>query len=84
LELALLANERKLNASLDVFLNTIRNAPLFSILPISYEIVAEFGALQGFRDPADRAIVATARVHRLQLLTKDQNIIDSGLVSVIE
>jgi PIN domain nuclease of toxin-antitoxin system len=36
------------------------------------------------RDPADRAIVATARVHRLRLLTADQRIIDSDLVAVIE
>lgn len=37
----------------------------------------------GLRDPADRAIVATARVHRLKLITSDQRIIASGLVPVI-
>jgi PIN domain nuclease of toxin-antitoxin system len=36
------------------------------------------------RDPGDRVIVATARVHRLRLLTADQRIIESGLVPVIE
>lgn len=36
------------------------------------------------RDPADRAIVATARVHRLRLVTSDQRIIESKLVPVIE
>jgi len=36
------------------------------------------------RDPADRAIVATARVHRLRLVTSDQRIIESKLVLVIE
>jgi prevent-host-death family protein len=35
------------------------------------------------RDPADRAIVATARVHRLRLITADRRIIDSKLVTVI-
>jgi PIN domain nuclease of toxin-antitoxin system len=36
------------------------------------------------RDPGDRVIVATARVHRLRLLTSDQRIIESALVPVID
>ena len=28
------------------------------------------------KDPADRIIVATARIHKAKLITKDQNIID--------
>jgi PIN domain nuclease of toxin-antitoxin system len=42
------------------------------------------GALMMLRDSADRTIVATARVHRLRLLTSDRRIIDSKLVSVID
>ena len=33
---------------------------------------------------ADRAIVATARVHSLKLVTSDQRIIESNAVSVVE
>jgi PIN domain nuclease of toxin-antitoxin system len=80
----LLANDRELKLPLDMFLDAIQNLPLFSVLPISCEIASEFAALQGFRDPADRAIVATARVHRLRLVTVDSNIIASGLVPVVE
>ena len=48
------------------------------------EIAGEVAAMgDSLRDPADRAIVATARVHRLKLITSDQRIIESGLVSVI-
>jgi PIN domain nuclease of toxin-antitoxin system len=36
------------------------------------------------RDPGDRFIVATARVHRLRLVTSDQRIVDSKLISVVE
>jgi PIN domain nuclease of toxin-antitoxin system len=43
--------------------------------------VASLGVL---RDPADRAIAATARVHRLRLVTSDQRIIESKLVPVVE
>jgi PIN domain nuclease of toxin-antitoxin system len=35
-------------------------------------------------DPADRAIVCTARVHSLRLVTSDRRIVDSNLVSVID
>ncbi len=43
------------------------------VLPITPEVVADAMRLQGFpnRDPADELIVATARVHRLTLLTAD-------------
>ena len=40
-------------------------------------------SLGNLRDPADRAIVATARVHRLSLVTSDQRIIKSGLIPVV-
>jgi len=35
------------------------------------------------RDPADRLIAATARVHGLRLLTADERFRRSGLVSVV-
>ena len=35
------------------------------------------------RDPADRIIVATARVHDATLLTRDKRIIDAKLVPTI-
>ena len=43
------------------------------VLPLSPEIVADAMSLPSFpvRDPADELIVATARVHKLTLLTSD-------------
>lgn len=48
-------------------------APNLQILPLSDDIVVEAMRLPEFpnRDPADELIVATARVHRLTLLTTD-------------
>ena len=58
--------------------------PALAIIPLTVEIASEVSALgPSLRDPFDRAIVATARVHRLQLITSDQRIIDSELVPVI-
>jgi len=57
----------------------------FHIVPIDLEVAREVAALgDSLRDPADRVIVATARVHGLRLVTSDQRIIASKLVSVVE
>jgi PIN domain nuclease of toxin-antitoxin system len=47
-------------------------------------VALDVAALRVLRDPADRAIAATARVHRLRLVTSDQRIIESKLVPVVE
>lgn len=57
----------------------------FPVLPFTIEIAAEMALIgPSLRDPVDRAIVATARVHRLQLVTSDQRIAASRLVAVID
>src|ERR1700690_1015260 len=52
--------------------------------PLTYELAPEVASLGALLDPSDRAIVATARVHRLRLQTADQRIIQSQLVQVPE
>jgi PIN domain nuclease of toxin-antitoxin system len=65
-------------------LSRLEASPSVVVLPITFEIASEFAALaHSLRDPADRAIVATARVHRLRLLTSDETIVDSRLVTTI-
>lgn len=85
-EIAVLMSERKLalKASLDEFFSDLQSNPIFRILPITYEVASDVFSLATLKDPADRAIVATARVHRLQLVTSDQRIIESRLVPVVE
>ena len=69
--------------TIDGFFDHLQAGRVFQILPLTYEAAAEVASLGGLRDPADRAIVATARVERLRLVTSDQRIIDSKLVPVI-
>jgi PIN domain nuclease of toxin-antitoxin system len=57
----------------------------FQVVPLDVEIAAEVAAMgDTLRDPADRAIVATARVHGFRLVTSDQRIIQSKLVPVVD
>lgn len=87
LEIAVLTADGRIRArgNPNELLNRIEASPTLLVLPMTFEIateVASFG--RTLRDPADRAIVATARVHRLRLLTSDQGIIDSKLVPVVD
>ena len=84
LEIAVLSSAGKLGIKvpLDELFEDLE-APLFQILPITREVAAEVALLGTLRDPTDRAIVATARVHRLRLVTSDQRIIESKLVPVV-
>lgn len=87
LEIALLfGRERtRLSASASELLTLVESNPLCRIFPIDVEVAQEVAAMgDSLRDPADRVIVATARVHRLRLVTSDQRIIESKLVPVIE
>jgi PIN domain nuclease of toxin-antitoxin system len=84
LEIALLAGDSKLKLRLDEFFDAVQANPIFQVLPVTYEIASEFASLRSLRDPSDRAIVATARVHRLWLVTSDERIIDSRLVPVVD
>ncbi len=84
LEIAVLGSAGKLGIKvpLDELFEDLE-APLFQILPITREAAAEVALLGSLRDPADRAIVATARVERLRLVTSDRHIIESRLVPVV-
>ena len=59
--------------------------PLVQKVGISTAIAAEVAAIPDsfHRDPADRLIVATARVFGAKLMTCDQKIVNSGLVEVL-
>lgn len=66
-------------------LNELESSPAFRVFPLTIEVAREVAALgRHLGDPGDRAIVSTARVHNLRLVTSDQRIIQSGLVPVIE
>ncbi|HET9320180.1 MAG TPA: type II toxin-antitoxin system VapC family toxin [Bryobacteraceae bacterium] len=85
LEIAVLSSQGKLRLkmTIDEFFGHLQTGPVFQILPLTFEVAAEVASLGSLRDPADRAIVATARIERLRLVTSDQRIIESKLVPVV-
>lgn len=61
----------------------IQAGPQFEIVPFTPAMALDVPMLTVLRDPSDMAIVATARIHGLRLLTSDQRIIESRLVPII-
>ncbi len=84
LEIAMLAGRRVINLKPDIELGLRSIAEQFIILPITAGIAADAVKLTWKqKDPFDRVITATARTHRLTLITKDRAIIRSELVPTL-
>jgi PIN domain nuclease of toxin-antitoxin system len=87
-EIATLAGLGRIQLSLPVrtWLERATASPLVQRIGISPAVAAEVAVLPStfHRDPADRIIVASARVLGATLLTRDQRIIDAGLVPTLD
>ena len=73
-----------LDRPLERWLSIATRPAAVRILAVSVQVAIELAELPDafHRDPADRAIVATARAHGLPVLTRDRKIIDSRLVEI--
>jgi PIN domain nuclease of toxin-antitoxin system len=83
LELAMAVQRGRLQLEYDRILE-LEGRPDLQVLPLSARVAVEAVRLgpSAPRDPADRLIIATARIHGATLLTADGPIRDSGLVEV--
>lgn len=86
-EVAMLAQLGRIQLALPLrdWLERATAPPLVTRFGITPAVAAEVAELpESFhRDPADRILVATARVLNVPLCTSDQRIIDSGLVETV-
>jgi PIN domain nuclease of toxin-antitoxin system len=66
----------------DAWLARAAHPATVRLLPLTIEVASEVRLLPDSfrRDPADRIIVATSRVHQLPVLTADRAILDSDLI----
>ena len=87
-EMALLVSEKRLRVDIPLreWLEQATAEPLVRRCGISPAVAAEVAALPEslHRDPADRILIATARVFDAALLTQDERIIASKLVRTVE
>jgi PIN domain nuclease of toxin-antitoxin system len=79
-EIAMLVQKNRLQFSLPIkdWIEKAITTPGISVIPLSSEILLESCLLPGtfHNDPADRMIVATARITKASLITRDQLILD--------
>ncbi len=87
-EIALLVEAERLELALplDEWLARATAAPLVERIGMTPRIAREMVDLSATRgwDPADRILVASARVLGIPLVTSDDRIVDSGLVTTID
>lgn len=83
-EVAMLVERGRLTCSIPFkeWLESAAHPRTVRVLPITTEVAAEVAVLPAsfHRDPADRIIVATCRVLKAPLLTRDRRITQSRLV----
>jgi PIN domain nuclease of toxin-antitoxin system len=86
-EIATLASLKRIEILIPLrdWLERATAPPLVQRMPISPAVAAEVAALPHdfHRDPADRIIVASARVLGATLLTQDHRIIEAALVPTV-
>ncbi len=86
-EIAMLVSKGRVQTAVPLsdLLERIEKDPTLVVLPLSGLVAAASVDLgEAFHgDPADRLITATAKVYGLPLLTADQRIRESGVVTVI-
>ena len=78
-EIALLESKNKitLDKSVDQWIECVLKLPYMSVMDLNHKIALESCRLVGnmHQDPADRFIVATARVLSIPLITRDERIL---------
>jgi PIN domain nuclease of toxin-antitoxin system len=85
-ELVVLYHKRRINLDQEVdawITHKLRAVPLREA-PVTYEVARETGRLRlAHRDPADRFLLATAKVFELTLVTADAHLLKVRDVSVL-
>ncbi len=76
------ANRIRLQLPVDEWANALLARGGFELVPLDLPIAVEAGSFGFHNDPFDAAIVATAQVKDLPLITKDNAITRSGRVEI--
>jgi predicted nucleic acid-binding protein len=82
-ELIYLFEKRRTTVSLKQVLTEIDRIPSYQIISLDRAQIEEVAKLTGISEMHDRMIVAVTRLRGAKLITKDQEIKDSGLVDVV-
>ena len=76
-------NVLHLDVSFRRWVEDLERSPNYQVQSYTLEVLLELLALAAIRDPADRAIVATARHLRSPLITADEIIQDGNWVDTV-
>ncbi|MCX8124604.1 MAG: type II toxin-antitoxin system VapC family toxin [Spirochaetes bacterium] len=78
-------NRLTLTVPLSEWIKKLESVPYFKFIPVDNAIAEHSVNLPGefHKDPADRIIVATSRIHNIPLITSDEKILNYPYVKTI-
>ncbi|MBI5328639.1 MAG: type II toxin-antitoxin system VapC family toxin [Deltaproteobacteria bacterium] len=82
-EIMFIARKGRITLSFEDTLNRIEESENFEIVPLNTEILRTANKIEADMEMHDRLIVATALWHNASLITKDETLRESGIVSTI-
>ena len=82
-EVSMLRELGRINIGLPELQEAVQDTSSIQFLSLDWQQVDTFSSLAQIRDPFDRMIVSAARTQRAKLITKDENIQDTGLVQTV-
>jgi PIN domain nuclease of toxin-antitoxin system len=84
-EIAMLVEKQRITLTRDVlgWLQDAIGDTQVQVLPLTPQVAVSATTIPHFRDPSDRLITATALTHGVPLVTKDERIQRSGVVTTI-
>lgn len=82
-EIMFIARKGRITLSFDDTLNRIEESENFEIAPLNAEILRAADKIETDLEMHDRLIVGTALHHNASLITKDETLRESGVVSTV-
>lgn len=82
-EIALLHELRRIRIGLPQLRETLDSVPGLRFLPLELDQLDHFVSLTSIRDPFDRLIMSAARSLRADLISRDEELGESGFVRIV-
>jgi PIN domain nuclease of toxin-antitoxin system len=82
-EIVLLHELGRIRIGLPQLRETLDSVPGLRFLPLDLEQLDQFAALASIRDPFDRLIISAARSVKADLISRDEELAESGLTRIV-
>ena len=82
-EVLMIGEKKRINFDYEEFLSNLVTSENYNIYPFDFDVLLQMRKLEAIPELHDRIIVATALITESILITKDREIVSSGIVQTI-